>query len=248
MNFNAFDNDDDDSGLNGVHVGIVTNNQDPDGMGRVKLSFPWRDADDESNWARIATTMARDGQGTYFLPEVDDEVLVAFEGGDIHSPYVLGGLWSGNASPPVGDDADNDERKIVTRSGHGVLFNDSDDQASVVIETAGGHTITLDDGKESLSIVDSSGSNSITFSDGEIDIAAQQKISLSAPEIDVSGDQGVSVSGAQISLDADGQGSFTSSGKMEVSSQGMLDVKATGMMTVQSSAILTIKGSLIQLN
>ena len=75
--------------LYGVVVGIVTNNQDPDGMGRVKVRFPWLSATEESWWARIAVPMAGKDRGAYFLPEVDDEVLVAFEHGEVRSPYLL---------------------------------------------------------------------------------------------------------------------------------------------------------------
>src|SRR2546426_9457473 len=81
--------------LYGVVAGIVTNNEDPDGLGRVKIRFPWLSEDNESWWARIAAPMAGKERGAYFLPEVDDEVLVAFEHGDVNFPYVLGALWNG---------------------------------------------------------------------------------------------------------------------------------------------------------
>ncbi len=82
------------SRINGVVIGIVTNNNDPQGMGRVRVRFPWRGDDDESYWARVATMMAGKDRGTFFLPEVDDEVLVAFDHGDINHPYVIGALWN----------------------------------------------------------------------------------------------------------------------------------------------------------
>ena len=69
--------------FHGVVVGVVTNNQDPDGMHRVKVRFPWLSGEDESHWARVAAAMAGNDRGAYFLPEVDDEVLVAFEHGDL---------------------------------------------------------------------------------------------------------------------------------------------------------------------
>ena len=74
--------DDASSRVSGVVVGVVTNNQDPEGMGRVKVKFPWLSDEDESNWARVAAPMAGKERGFYFLPEVEDEVLVAFEHGD----------------------------------------------------------------------------------------------------------------------------------------------------------------------
>src|SRR5215472_353851 len=102
----------------GVVVGIVTNNQDPDGMGRVKVKFPWLSDQDESWWARIATVMAGSSRGSYFLPEVNDEVMVAFEHGDVRFPYVLGALWNGKDSPPTtNSDGKNSIRLIKSRSG-----------------------------------------------------------------------------------------------------------------------------------
>ena len=86
--------------INGVVIGIVTNV----GEGKVKIKFPWlheKDEDEkESNWARIATAMAGNDKGTFFMPEVGDEVLVAFEQGDFNSPYVIGFLWNGKDKPP----------------------------------------------------------------------------------------------------------------------------------------------------
>ncbi len=84
----------------GVAAGIVTNNQDPDGLGRVRIRFPWLSDDNETDWARIATMMAGSGRGSFFLPEVGDEVLVAFEHGDINHPFVIGMLWNGVDTPP----------------------------------------------------------------------------------------------------------------------------------------------------
>ena len=84
----------------GVTLGLVTNNQDPEKLGRIKVKFPWLSDEDESNWARIITPMAGDDRGMFFLPEVDDEVLVAFEQGDMRFPFVLGSLWNGQDKPP----------------------------------------------------------------------------------------------------------------------------------------------------
>ena len=92
--FNMLVERDDSSRVTGVVVGVVTNNQDPDGLGRVKVKFPWLSDADESSWARIAAPMAGKERGLYFLPEVDDEVLVIFEHGDLRFPFVPGALWN----------------------------------------------------------------------------------------------------------------------------------------------------------
>src|SRR6185436_4336090 len=105
--------------IHGVVVGIVTNNQDPDGMGRVKVKFPWLSDADESFWARAAVPMAGKDRGFYFLPEVDDEVLVAFKHGAARSPYTPGALGNGKDAPPAtNDDGKNNVRVIKSRSGH----------------------------------------------------------------------------------------------------------------------------------
>jgi uncharacterized protein involved in type VI secretion and phage assembly len=148
----------------GVVMGIVTNNQDPDKMGRVRVKFPWLSDDDESWWARIATPMAGPGRGVYFLPEVEDEVLIGFEHGDIRFPYVLGALWNGQDAPPGNnDDGKNNIRLIHSRSGHLVRLDDTD-------------------GDEKIEIIDKTGNNSITIksSDNSISITSQGKLTLHA--------------------------------------------------------------------
>jgi uncharacterized protein involved in type VI secretion and phage assembly len=83
----------------GVVVGIVTNNQDPEKLGRIKVRFPWLSDVNESAWARLSTPLAGKGRGFYYLPEIEDEVLVAFEFGDINRPIIIGSLWNGENIP-----------------------------------------------------------------------------------------------------------------------------------------------------
>jgi len=179
----------------GVVVGVVTNNQDPDKLGRVKVRFPWLSQDDESYWARIAVLMAGNDRGTWFLPEVDDEVLVAFEHGDVRMPYVLGALWNGVDTPPRDNsDGKNNERVIRSRSGHELVFNDDSDggKEQVSITTKAGHTVVLDDtsGQENITIKDKTGSNSVVIDSVQnaITISAQMKISLKAQTIEIEAD------------------------------------------------------------
>jgi phage baseplate assembly protein V len=179
-----------------VAVGIVSDNEDPEGMGRVKLTFPWRAAEDESNWARIAVPMAGGDRGTWFLPEVGDEVLVAFEGGELAHPYVIGALWNGEDSPPESNDGDNDVRAVTSREGHSLTFDDASD-GGVEIETNAGHTITLTDesGGETVTIEDSSGSNVIEFdaTAQELSIEAGAKLAIDAPQVELTADGNISI-------------------------------------------------------
>jgi uncharacterized protein involved in type VI secretion and phage assembly len=162
-------------------------------MGRVKLSFPWRSADDESHWARMAVPMAGADRGTYFLPEVDDEVLVGFADGDVRHPYVLGALWNGQDAPPeTNSDGNNDVRAVHSRSGHELLFDDADQSGKVELKSSSGHTITLDDssGSETITVEDKTGQNRIEFdaTANELSIEAGAKLSIEAPTVEIAGD------------------------------------------------------------
>lgn len=193
--------------LFGVVVGTVTNNQDPDGLGRVKVKFPWLSDQDESTWARLAVPMAGNGRGTYFLPEVDDEVLVAFEQGDPRFPYVLGALWNGKDKPPTDNaDGQNNLRVMQSRSGHIIRLND-------------------EEGKETIEIVDKSGENKIVIDTAAkaIAITSHQDITLSAPQ-------------GTITLDAKNL-AFKSSADTKVEASGGMNLKANGTMNCKGATI-----------
>lgn len=234
---------DGEDGIAGVRVGVVTDNEDPEGLARVKLRFPWRDADDESAWARIATPMAGNGYGSYFLPEVDDEVLVAFAGGDIHRPFVVGSLYNGVQTPPETNEGTNDVRSVHSRSGHRLAFDDAED-GRLTIETAGGHRLVLDDtdGSERVTVADDSGDNAVTLdgAEGTVSVQADSELRLSAPTVTIDADE-VSVSGRQgLSL--------RSKSRIDIASKGQLRVTSSGVMGIDASGPLSLSGTLITLN
>jgi len=173
----------------GVVVGVVTNNQDPDDMYRVKVRFPWLSKDVESNWARVAAPMTGRGRGQYFLPEVDDEVVVAFEHGQIDHPFVIGSLWNGQDTAPESNaDGQNNHRTIKSRSGHVLRFNDK----------AGGETIEIIDRTGSNKIIIDSAANTITI-EAQSDItikSATGKLTMQAIGIEMKSQLGVSVEAA----------------------------------------------------
>lgn len=180
----ALESEDQDVGkIYGVVAGIVTNNRDPDGLGRVKIKFPWLSDDNETDWVRMTTLMAGGNRGSFFLPEVGDEVLVAFEHGDINHPYVIGTIWNGKDNPPeTNSDGKNNIRKIKSRSGHEIIFNDDNTamQEKIEIHTNAGHKIVLDDsaGQEKIEIIDKTGSNKITIDSVQNSINMESLVQL----------------------------------------------------------------------
>ena len=131
--------------IQGVHRAVVTDVRDAEGLGRVEVHVP--EVAREPSWAPVATLMAGDGRGTWFVPDVGDEVLVAFEGGDPRRPVVLGSMWSSSQRPPEAMDSagDNAVRVIRTRSGLEIRLDDA--SGRVVVSTPDGASITLEHGK-----------------------------------------------------------------------------------------------------
>src|SRR4029077_385980 len=125
----------------GVAVAQVLDNFDSLSLGRVQLSLPWLPGFEP--WARVAVLSAGDGRGTYFIPQVGDEVLVAFEQGDINAPYVIGSLWNGSDKPPADRPSDSVNKRIIkTPNGHEVLLDDMEQSIAVISST--GQKLTLD--------------------------------------------------------------------------------------------------------
>ena len=194
--------------VKGVAIAVVTNNRDPENLGKIKVKYPWRNTEDESHWARIMTFMAGNEMGGYFLPEVGDEVLVAFENGDIDQPVILGALWSGKMKPPeTNSDGKNNRRLIKSRSGHLVILDDTDRS-------------------EKIEIIDKSGENllRIDTKTNTIEITSNKDIKLKAPN-------------GKISLDClELEMKATTSAKLEANAS--LDLKATGNATLKGAIVM----------
>jgi phage baseplate assembly protein gpV len=172
------------SKIPGVVTGVVKSVEDPDQQGRVQISLPYLGGQNDSTWAPVATLMTGGGRGSWFMPEVGDEVLVAFNQEDVQHPFIIGFLWNGQDKPPS-KDISTKVRRLRTVSGHQIDFDDIDGEEKITITTKGGHKILMDDtpgsGKVSIS---TNGGHSIKMDDSpssmgvSIDTNGGQKVDL----------------------------------------------------------------------
>ena len=173
----------------GVYPAVVSDINDPESLGRVKVTLPW--APDSGGakydaWARIATLMAGNKRGTWFIPDAGDEVLVAFEGGDARRPYVIGALWNGQDKPHESmDGAGKNYRKVIrSRNGVKITLDDKDGQEQFIAETPGGQKLTLKDGPGSIELADSNG-NSLKMEASGITLTTSASLTINASTVTV---------------------------------------------------------------
>lgn len=192
----------------GVVVAIVTNNNDPDMQGRVTLKFPWLSEDYESDWARLTQLGAGPSAGAVFIPEVNDEVLVAFEFGDVRRPYVVGSLYNGQDKPSLGSGLFNQGKVkrsgFVSRKGHRLVFFDD----------AGNSGIALISSDSKLRVA-------LNETDGEIRIHCDGKVTLeSQGEMKLSSQAGLKIeAGGSLEMKGETGVKVNSSAEVEVKGQ-----------------------------
>ncbi len=175
--------------LYGVYPALVQSIADPDQQGRIRIRLPWSPDGNGAGyeaWARLATLMGGADRGTWFIPDVGDEVLVACEGGDPRRPYVVGALWNGQDAPPEQMDAaeENNKKVLVSRNNIRLTLDDTQGQETVTIETPGGQTFTLQDGPGTVTISDSNG-NSLTMESAGMTLRTAGKLTIEASTINV---------------------------------------------------------------
>jgi uncharacterized protein involved in type VI secretion and phage assembly len=169
-------------GWYGVYSALVTDNQDPENLGRLKILF-----EGQEYWARLATLMAGNNRGTWFIPDVKDEVLIAFEAGDPRMPYVIGMLWNKNDRPPESMDSSGSHNRKVLRSRNGIkiTLDDAVGQENLIVETPAGQKLSMKDGPGSIMIEDSNG-NSIQLASDGVTVSSTGKVTIHANAVEVS--------------------------------------------------------------
>ncbi|WP_262248797.1 type VI secretion system tip protein VgrG [Parapedobacter soli] len=206
----------------GLHIGVVTDIIDPMGQGRIKIRLPVIDTADSGIYARLATLDAGSSRGTFFMPEIGDEVIVGFLGDDPNYPVVLGMLHSGAKPPPITAEEANDEKGYVSRSGISILIHDADKRIS--IETPGGRKIVLDDTRGLCTIEDPAG-NTLLFDDSGVTLSAAKDLVLKATT-------SLSITAPQLEIKADATAKLS----------------GTGSLSIESSGITEVKGSMVKIN
>ncbi|TMQ02812.1 MAG: hypothetical protein E6J91_49910, partial [Deltaproteobacteria bacterium] len=218
------------SKMRGVQLAIVVDNKDGGGNPgyRVKLKFPWLSEQESTYWARIAIPMAGPDRGTYTLPEIDDQVLVVFEHGDIGRPIVIGALWSKKQEPvEVNQSGKNNTKLIKSRSGHRIIFDDKD-------------------GAENITIVDKTGKNKIVLdsvgktvkleSDGDLEVIAKANVIVHANALKIGTSEGVTGKGASLLTHAAKTFGVKASSKITIGG-------GTTTINVSNAAATSVSGS-----
>ena len=219
--------------INGVVVAIVTDNNDPNNTARVKLKFPWLDDSYESDWARLAQLGAGPNSGAVWIPEVNDEVLVAFENGDIRRPYVVGNLYNGVDTPNEGsglfDNGKVKRRGFISRMGHKFIFFDDANKSGIAfISSDGNLKISLNETNSEIHI----------SSQGKVHVESQQDMTLeSQGNLKLSAQQGITLE-AQSNLSLKGGSGATLDGGPQ------LEVKASGQLKVSGAMVDVNNGAL----
>lgn len=239
-------------GPEGVWPAIVTNVKDPEKLGRVKVKFPWLSDTEELDWLRLVTVGAGADRGFFVMPEVNDEVLVAFEGGDIRRGYVLGGLYNGRDKPPGGDHVNGagqvDKRIIQTRSGHMLTLDDSTGASGIELVTKSGKlkvslndkdtVFMLESGKDV--VIDAKGNVTIK-SVGDMEVAATGDLKISGKNVKVEAQTNLVLKGGMnVKVDAGVDA--------EVKGNARAKVSGTAGVEVSSTAITQVKGALVKIN
>lgn len=235
----------------GIAIGIVTNSKDPDNLGRVKVKYPWLSDEVESDWARVASPGAGPTRGFAAIPEPNDEVLLAFEHGDMRRPYVIGGLWNSKDKLPREDlvqDGIVKRRIWKSKSGHIVLLDDDNGKEQIVIR---------DKTQKNEMIIDTA-KNTITINaEYDINLKAKNNISLDATkEIIMKAGTNFKLDCMQLNAQATSNGTIKASANLNLEGTAGISAKSTGtanfeggaMTNVKSTGIMTVQGSLVKIN
>lgn len=224
--------------IQGLQIGVVTDlENDPDSQDRIRVRLPIINANEDGVWSRIACMDAGDARGTFFRPEIGDEVLVGFLNNDPRNPVVLGMLNSSSKPAPLQASNQNDEKGYVSRSGMKMIFND--DEKSLKIETPAGKKVTISESDNVMTLEDENG-NKISMDSSSVSITSGAKMSLKA-----AGD--LTIEAVNITLTPSSNFSLSAGGASLKAGSGSATLSAPNVK-VEGSGMATIKGGMVMIN
>jgi uncharacterized protein involved in type VI secretion and phage assembly len=240
-----------DARLYGIVLGSVLEIGVEENQGKLRVEIPTREKDN-SYWIPVVSGMAGKSWGVFLMPEIGDEVVIAFVDGNIHNPFIIGSTYKNNSQLP-GDYADKDNYKkaFVTKGKSKVLFSDAPDEQSIEVSTEKGHRFRLDDKKNQMVLSDKDGKNSVVFSteNGLLEIKVERKLTIdvNGTRLILDGDSGrVTVKCNQLDFSADQSITMkTGSFKLDGSS---VNIKASGAVSLGADGVAEIKGKILKLN
>lgn len=243
----------------GITPALVTNNNDEQGLMRVRVKFPWLSDQEESAWAKIVVPDAGNQRGMLWMPEVNDEVLVAFEHGDIGRPYVIGSVWNNTDKPPIAiaDTVKNGkvvQRIIKTRAGHQIILDDNEGEEVIkIIEKSSKNFVTISTKDNKISIT-TENSTSVNIDGQNKTITANAsdgaKLELNGNSKSVTLDStsgNIEVKGTNITIKGTGNINVEATGNLTLKGS-MVSIQAQGNLSAQASGIASLKGSLVNIN
>jgi Rhs element Vgr protein len=216
---------------------IVKDNKDPEKLGRVRVNFFWQENNQMSPWIRAVNPYSANERGFYFIPEIEDEVLVGFEGGDAEKPYIIGSLYHGKNKPPSAwPNQKNSFKGIVTKSNLRIEFDD--EKKITTIDTPGGNKVVISDDQKSILLSDQN-SNKVELNSNGIIMNSPKDITLNSKSrividaisgIDISSKSDVKVTGLNINQTANVGFVAKGSATAELSASGQTTVKGAMVM------------------
>jgi len=253
----------------GVVTAIVTNNKDPENMARIKVKFPWMGEakDKDSNWVRVASMMAGHDRGCYFIPEVEDEVLIMFENGDVNSPFMIGALWNGKDKPThANDDGKNDHRCMTSRSGHTFTFDDKDgEEVFELMDKSKKRRLTFKTKGKKIEIINEDDDGEMwIYSKGfmvietddelfvnvekDMHIKVDKDLHIEAENINIKSRKATKIdAGTKLDMNSKAPMKIGSKATMDLKASALASFKASGPLKLESSAIASLKGSITKL-
>ena len=226
-------------GINGLHIGKVTKlDGDPTAENKIQVEFPLLNGEKNTIWARLSNIWASNQFGTFFIPEIGDEVILGFLNNDPRYPVVLGSLYSSKQPPPYEIEADNKLKAIVTKSELRISFEE--EKKIITIETPGKNIIEINDDAKAIKLID--------LNKNKIEMNADGILIDSAKEIQLKAKTNISIeAGTNLVLKAKSDATMEGL-KVEIKAQTELSAKGTAKAELSASGQTVVKGAMVMIN